>query len=179
MLALVDESHLQPGPGVGAFILGCVVIPHAEVDQIRRVAAGLQHFSGSTPAQQAAMLRTVASLRPLAVSYVYRGTYQVGWEGARQASIRRMLLDLRDWGVTELIFEARRPRENTKDALTVYGAGHIGFGPKPLDCHWRGKSETLLRLPDIVAGGVRATRLAPPKHRAEVALKPTFVRSAP
>ena len=125
------------------------------------------------------MLSAIQAVRVLASAYVYRGVYQVGREGARQECIRRMLLDLRDWEVSELVFEGRRAWENTKDALTVYGAGHIGLGPKPLPCHWRDKTEPLLRLPDVIAGAVRATRLTPPKYVDEVAAVPVFVRSAP
>jgi hypothetical protein len=178
---LVDEAKRDPGPGLGAFILGCVVIPHAERDDLRRhvINLGPFHFSGSTYPRKRMMLKQIGAWGLLSTGYVKKGVYGKGFEGARQDCIRRLLADLKDWGIDEVIFETRRDHENTRDSLTISGLANIGLAPKSLVCHWRGKDEQLLRLPDAIAGAVRAAAGNPPGHVQTLKEIKTAIRTVP
>jgi hypothetical protein len=114
----------------------------------------------------------------LVSGYVYRGLFPIGRESARQECVKGMLLDLRNWGVSELVMESRRPFENIKDEATIIYACRNGRGPEGLEAaaHWRNKSETLLRLPDAIAGAVRAATGKPARFTKDLQAIPTFIR---
>lgn len=181
LLAIVDESIRDPGPKtVGAYVLGCVVLPHSEevVLRDRVTARGPFHWHSATHGSKLAMLRQIGAWNLLVSGYVYRGLYPIGREGARQECVRGMLLDLREWGVSELVMESRRPIENVKDEVTIIHACKNGRGPAGLEAatHWRNKSETLLRLADAIAGAVRAATGRPARFSKDLAAIPTFIR---
>ena len=168
MLALVDESIRIPTPhALGLYVVGCVVLPDTEIESIRNevIKLGSFHFRKEKKARQEMMLRQIGAWNLLPAGYSRTGWSPGGREEARQASIRRMLVDLRDWPITELVFESRTPRQDTYDSLTVSGAGHIGQGPKGIPTRWRGKEEPLLRLPDAIAGAVRMAAGKPSPHQ--------------
>jgi hypothetical protein len=111
------------------------------------------------------MLAQINAWGLLSAGYVYRGLYLfgVGREGARQRCLGRLLQDLSTWGVTQLVIESRRPRENTFDAMTIIPAVRSMFVPAGLSLTygWASKREPMLWVADAVAGAVRAN-LGPP-----------------
>lgn len=161
MLALIDESI--NASGVGTYVIGCVVVPHAECADLRRrlKQRGPFHFHKASKASRIAMLAQIGAWRLAVAGYVYRGLYPIGREGARQACLRKLLVDLRDWEVGELLIESRRSRENTRDAVTIIHSMRFRNAPSNLVYDWKTKQEPLLWLPDAVAGAVRA-KYTPP-----------------
>lgn len=169
MLALVDESIRLPTPSNhGLYVVGCVIVPQPEIDALRAEVTKLGnfHFRKASTGRQEAMLRSIGGWRLLVAGYSRRGWPIGGKEEARQACMKRMLLDLRDWEITEIVFEQRTPPQDTRDSLSISGAARLGGGPKGVTAHWRGKEEPLLRLPDAVAGAVRTAAGNPARHDA-------------
>jgi hypothetical protein len=158
LIAFVDESIEDWG--VGTYVIGCVVVPHFECEELRREVQrrGPFHFNSASLASQLSMLRWIGVAALLPAGYIYRGLYPIGREGARQVCLVRLLRDLRDWDVEELVIERRRSWEDTRDAVTIIHGMHAGSAPPGLCYAWRPKSEAMLRLPDAVAGAIRADR---------------------
>jgi hypothetical protein len=77
---------------------------------------------------------------------------------ARAKCLERLLWDLRDQGIDQLVFESRERHNDRKDRLTIVRAQQVGATPKLLGYDFRRPhDEPLLWLPDAVAGAV-ATR---------------------
>lgn len=156
VIAFVDESVKEAG--VGTYVVGCVITPHTECGELRKelVAGGRFHFRKAGIKRQVAMLEKIASRRLACSAYVYRGLYPIGQEGGRGFCFDRLLLDLQQWGVGELVIESRGRERDSWDNTTILGARHRGQAPEPLTYCWqRNDADPLLWMADAVAGAVR------------------------
>jgi hypothetical protein len=158
VIAFVDES-VRHG-GVGTYVLGCVLIPPDKCDELRTELARRPpfHFSNSDTQHRTAMLEWIGATGVATSGYALRGLFVVGGEEeARKLCVARLLQDLLDWDVHDLVMESRRERQNTFDAIAIEAARYAGNAPDPLAYGWRPKAERLLSMADAIAGAVRIT----------------------
>ncbi len=157
MIAFVDESVRRVG--IGVYVVGCVVMDpgnEAIEDALRRDRPF--QFSKADAGHKARMLDMMRQLELRTSAYFLRGLFSAGGEEkARVLCLRRMLQDLMDWDVHDLVLESRRPRQDTFDAITIVSAKRAGLAPDPLAYDWRPKAERRLSMADAVAGALRTT----------------------
>jgi hypothetical protein len=145
VIAFVDESVRRSH--LGTYAIGVVPIPAERCHELRSALSKLPlfHFNGADAAHKAAMFERISQWGLETGGYYLRGLFQVGGEEeARKHCLKRLLLDLKDWGVHELILESRRERQNTFDAINIIASARAGLAPDPINYDWRPKAERLL-----------------------------------
>jgi hypothetical protein len=119
------------------------------------------HFYSATDGRKRWMLRQIAEWNLLACVYVRRGLFPPGQEGSRAECLRRLLLDLKSWGVTELSMESRGTFRDHRDEITILSALNVNRAPTGLTYSWSsGNGDCLLWMADAIASAQRAS-LAP------------------
>jgi hypothetical protein len=164
MIGFVDES-MREGQG-GLYVVAAVVFA-TDLEDARRATRSVLlprqvrfHWHQESEPQRLKMLEHLAGVATSAMAYACRPISLRQQERARALCLNRLLWDVRDIGVTELVFESRQQRNNQKDRRTIVHAVKSGIASPTLRYRFeRPKEEPLLWLPDAVAGAV-ATDLA-------------------
>jgi len=160
MHAFVDESLRAAGDGL--YMVAAVVVVDGDIEASRRAAQNVLlarqrrfHWRNESERQRLRMLEVISTLDATALAYsrALRGERQ---ERARALCIERMLWDLREMGVSEVVFESRG-RGNNKDARTIANAQRAGVAAKTMRYRFeRPEEEPMLWIPDAVAGAASA-----------------------
>jgi hypothetical protein len=159
--AYVDES-MRPGPG-GLYLLAAVLVVPQEMGRAREAAQGLLsprqprfHWHSETELQRRRMLERVAELGCVVLGYMCPAVTRRN-DRPRALCLNRMLWDLRERGVHELVIESRQEHNDSKDRLTIMRAKKAGAAPAALTSAFaRPVEEPLLWLADAMAGAIRA-----------------------
>jgi hypothetical protein len=157
--AYVDESLRLTG--AGWYVLAAVVVPGARADDVRTaLRAGppggrrRYHWHDEDARSREAMAARIGALRLDAVVVVTTPVTPRRSERARRHCLLRLLWELEQRGVGDVLLESRRERDVTDREVIGHGhrSGHVSaalrheFG--------RPKDEPLLWLADVVAGAV-------------------------
>jgi hypothetical protein len=173
VIAFADESVKEDG--VGTYVIGCVIAASNECPALRvsLKGRGKFHFNQASRPRREEMLRNIGEWGLGPCAYVLRGYHLLKGttqEVARRRCLDRLLLDLRDWGVSELVLESRRRQQDTWDLGAILDALQAKRAPAGLTYgHKRSSQEPLLWPADAIASAVRATFNLPPEF--EVALR--------
>ncbi len=158
MRAYVDES-VREAP-FGRYLMAAVLVPPDRADAVRDVLrASVRrgtwrfHWHDEDERSRAAMARTVGGLGldGVVVIAAFREPHEV--ERARARALIRLVWELDDRGVRDLLVESRPPALMARDRRTLTGAVRGRVAPASLSYTFGGpQEECLLWLPDLVAG---------------------------
>jgi hypothetical protein len=99
------------------------------------------------------VIETIAQLSPQVVICAVRPVASRHQERARARCLTRLLWELIELRVTELVFESRDGPLNNRDAATIANARRAGQAPKGMKFDFGDPyEEPLLWLPDAIAG---------------------------
>jgi len=161
LVAYLDES-LRQGAG-GLYLVAVVVLAETRdlADAAHRVRGVLLprqhrfHWHAEGERQRRRMLEQLVALGVEVRAY----STELGArsERARVLCLNRMLWDLLELGVTELVIESRQEHNDAKDRRTIATAQRLGRAPRQLLYRFeRPHAEPLLWLPDAAAGALAA-----------------------
>lgn len=156
MIGFVDES-VQDGVA-GIYVVGCVIVPNTECDELRqRFEAKVRfHFHSEGEQERVAMLKSIGSCGLATVGYVHRGLPN-GQPRARALCFNRLLWDLKEWGVDEVVFESRQSHNDRADRIIIIAAQKAGIASTSLSYEWNTPlGDPLLWTADAIAGAVAA-----------------------
>lgn len=155
--AYVDESLRLTGEG--RYVLAGVVVPDERVAEVRAALRAAvpprmrrYHWRKESAASRAHLCHTVARLDVDAVA-VTGPVDPTRQERARRQCLLRLLWELAERGVTNVVFESRRAAD-ASDRRLIEHAQRAGW-PRPAQYRFaQPDAECLLWLPDVVAGAV-------------------------
>jgi hypothetical protein len=155
--AYVDES-VREAPS-GHYLLAAMLVPDDRADEVREVLrASVRrgswrfHWHDESPTRRAEMAVRVAALGLDAVVVCTEFTEPRGVERARARCLVRLLWELDERGVSDVVLERRQPG-NDRDHRTIAGMRRSGWAATDLLYEFSApRQECLLWLPDVVAG---------------------------
>jgi hypothetical protein len=150
--------------GSGAYILAAAMLPAEECDSARSAMAAIRrthrrfHWRDETDSDRHKAVELVAGLPALHLVVVGVRLDKRRQERARRYCLRRLLFELNAAGVGQILLEGRSPQLNKWDIEAVDAFRTQGVIPpdRPTVTHAHPQDETLLWVPDIVAGATRA-----------------------
>jgi hypothetical protein len=162
--AYIDESVREGAPGL--YVLASVAVPEERADDVRAVLrAGLRHrrprfhWRDEQDSDRQAMAKVAGELQLQSLVAVSTPMDHKRPERARRACLTRLLWELEQRAVRDVLFESRqnRDRDDRAHIVRAQKAGHcsstLAYGfEMPLQ-------EPLLWLPDLVAGAVAYARV--------------------
>lgn len=159
--AFIDESLRVHPPGL--YVIAAVVVDQ-DLDTtrtlIRAVVLRRQprfHWRDETERQRVRMLEALADIEGRVMAYTCQPVPPGKQERARAQCLKRLLWDIRDLDVDELIFESRQAHNDLRDQRTILWARTAQAAPKLLSYGFRRPyEEPLLWLSDAAAGAVAA-----------------------
>ncbi len=159
MISLVDES-LRSGPA-GLYVVTAVVVLE-DRERARGVARSVLlprqprfHWRGETHGQRQKMLGAMAELELPVRGYVYRALSPRKQERARALCFERLLWDLQEDGIEELLVESRQSGGDRRDRRTIVRAQRSGKASGSLRYGFAfAVAEPLLWFADAAAGAV-------------------------
>jgi hypothetical protein len=156
--AYLDES-VREAPA-GLYLMAAVIVPDARASDIRHILrASLRrgpwrfHWHDETASSRAAMAALVGGLGLDAVVVVatFRESHAV--ERARARCLSRLVWELDQYGVRDLLMERRPAALMARDRRTLTGTMRGRVASSDLRYGFAGpREECLLWLPDVVAG---------------------------
>ncbi|MGH9069231.1 MAG: hypothetical protein ACRD0J_17345 [Acidimicrobiales bacterium] len=183
MIAVVDES-MRSGAG-SLYLVATVMVPErpTQVQEIQEVIRSIPvpgqhrfHWRPDSESQRLAMLALIAELGLVARAYVLQPVVTHRQDRARALCVNRLLWDLGELGVDQVVFESREEHNDRKDRLTVLRAQKATRAPDQLRYVFRRPNEEpLLWLADAMAGAVSARFGDDDEHYLQ-ALDPDQVR---
>ncbi|HEY5244898.1 MAG TPA: hypothetical protein VIJ60_04465 [Acidimicrobiales bacterium] len=104
-----------------------------------------------------AIIDTIAEIDPPTLICAVRPVAPYHQERARARCLTRLLWELGEHGITELIFEGRDEPLNNRDAATIANARRAGQAQERMTFDFGDpRREPLLWLPDAIAGAAGA-----------------------
>lgn len=160
MIGLVDEAMREGEDGL--YLVTVVVVETATAAHelatsllLPRQARVHWHAEGDERRRQLVERLAAAALN--CTAYVSRPVSSRRHERARALCMGRLLWDLRDSAVDELVIESRQERNDRRDRRTIIAAQKAHRARPDLSYrHERPATVPMLWLPDIVAGAVAA-----------------------
>lgn len=158
MTAYVDESvRLE---GAGWYVLAAVVVPDGDAARVRDVLrASLRrgqrrhHWYDERPPGRCALANMVASLGLAAVAVAATPVAPDRQERARRRCLTRLLWELAERAVGDVVVESRRHHKDLEDRRMIQYLQRSGWLRADLRYRFAEPyDEPLLWLPDIVAG---------------------------
>lgn len=159
--AFLDESEpaLEP-PGV--FVAAAAILEAADREQVRTEVAGLRgqhqkklHWYDEPAFRRDKLVGAVAGYTALHQVVVRHCGADEKPERRRRKCLERLLLDLQEAGVGELVAEARQEAQNKREQHWFNGLRSQRLITAPMKLsHVKGPLEPLLALPDLAAGAV-------------------------
>lgn len=164
-IAFVDESFHEH-EAAGFYVLAAAVIDSGALDQARQIMQALRggrrsklHWNQMDMLDRERAAHSVRSLNGIHLVTIGSPVPLRGQERARGISLRRLVFELHDLGVTDVFLEARQDTLDRRDVTVVQGARYdLPKGTRFRIEHRRGGEEPLLWIPDIVAGVIRIGR---------------------
>jgi hypothetical protein len=173
--AYVDESLRL---SARLYLMAAVLVHNNRAEDHRAVLRGFLrkqqqrlHWRDENDRRRAALIATVADLRPRGVVVVGAGLKPRHQERARRKCIERLLWNLSARGVSEAVFE-RRHQELDRQDLQMINVLRIQRAlPARLRVSWKHPAdEALLWLPDIVAGAASLAEVGQETYWKELGL---------
>jgi hypothetical protein len=164
--AFADESYHEASSG-GFYVLAAAVFDPVSHDLARTAMCEIRgtrntnkrHWYEMDAQQRSEAAKIVAGLNGIHVVTIGTPVPHKRQERARAKCLQRLVLELYDLGVTELLIESRNRRLDQRDVNTITGVRHsLSKGARFHLSHVSGSDEPLLWVADIVAGSVRANR---------------------
>lgn len=162
-IAYVDESMRQRHDESGIYVLAAAMFDDVDASELRLVMRSLVrgrrnfHWRHEEPADRRKAVASIADLGALHLVVVGAGLDCKRQERGRRQCLTRLLWELQDCGVSQVMLDARRPAQNQRDMrlLAALRARQILGAGLRID-HVSGRREPLEWLADIVAGSVSA-----------------------
>ncbi|MFI7052171.1 hypothetical protein ACWDOR_15575 [Streptosporangium canum] len=155
--AYVDESMRVSS---GLYLMAAVLVPPTYAEMCRTVLRGLLlrrqrrlHWRDENDKRRVQLIDAVGALRPCGIVIVGTGLDRARQERARRKCMERLLWELGQRYVGDVIFERRHSELDIRDKEMVEALrGRHAMAPQ-LRVSWEAPDEEpLLWLPDIVAG---------------------------
>lgn len=157
--AYVDESA-RYHPDGSVYVVTAVIVRPDVAEAARSLLRQLLfpgqrrlHWREERPARRALVIDAVSRLNPVAITCAVRPVAPHRQERARARCLTRLLWELTEHRVTNLVLEARDEPLNNRDAHTIANARRAKQAPDAMAFTFGDPSnEPLLWLPDAVAG---------------------------
>ena len=157
--AFINES-LRWRPE-GLYVVAAAVVAE-DLDDARAAARAVLlrrqhrfHWRVESERQRLRMLGALVDVAERVMAYTCQPIPTSKQDRARAQCLKRLLWDLRDLDVDELVFESRDEHNDRKDRRTIVRAQNAQAAPKLLGYDFRRpQEEPLLWLPDAAAGAV-------------------------
>jgi hypothetical protein len=162
--AFVDESELSTGDSPGVYLLAAAVITVDHLDTARTTIEALRlrgqrklHWRDENDNRRMLSIKTIATLPALHVVVVRAAADECSERRRRRLCLRRLLCELDQAGVVQVILERRQRRQDQADSqlLSALRAAKAVSSGLHME-HAAGTGEPLLWLPDFVAGAAGA-----------------------
>jgi hypothetical protein len=170
--AWVDESVIVGRDGrPGVYTLAAVVADSANCDDIRdRLRAltlsrgGRLHWVDESSKRRDVIAAAIAGIDLAAIVTIGSPMDKTKQERARRCCLERLLYELGLLGVSDVWLESRSATPDRRDLKLVDSARDKGLIPTNLKVDFaRPRMESMLWLPDAVAGAVTAANLREPR----------------
>jgi hypothetical protein len=170
--AWVDESVIVGRDGrPGVYTLAAVVADSANCDDIRgRLRAltlsrgGRLHWVDESSKRRDVIAAAIACIDLAAIVTIGSPMDKTKQERARRCCLERLLYELGLLGVSQVWLESRSATPDRRDLKLVDSARDKGMIPTDLKVDFaRPRMESMLWLPDAVAGAVTAANLGEPR----------------
>jgi hypothetical protein len=156
--AYLDESVRVPPPGL--YVMAAVVVPPPQAADVRAtLVAGLRrgaaryHWRDEDDAGRIGMMRRLHALGLCGVVTTAPAPDVRNLERARRQALLRLLWELDQRGVRDLVLESRGERRDGDDRRSVVQAQRARWAPAGVRYAFgQPRREPLLWLPDAVAG---------------------------
>jgi hypothetical protein len=163
MRAYIDESVRVADPGL--YVLASVVVPSEGAEDVRHALRDALrprrrrfHWRDEEDGDRQAMAKLAAELQLASVVAVSTPMDRRRPERARRVCMTRLLWELGERGVHDMLFESRQHRDRD-DRSHILSAQKAGHAHQALRYAFAGAlEEPLLWLPDLVAGAVAYAR---------------------
>ena len=176
MFAALDETYPSL-PGGTAYVLAAAVLG-AERDDVRQAARDVIaqpgrmrpfHWHEEGPLALDRMVDCLQQVGAVAVVCVHRPTAGNQMDRARAAALETLIPPLIAEGISELLIEARGPKEDRRDQATILDTFNALEQPGAFAYGWHSKAEPIVWFADAICGAVRA-------HLTKPASAPHFDR---
>ena len=162
--AYVDESIRAAVPGL--YVLASVVVPATRAEEVREDLRGVLrtrrprfHWRDEQDGDRLLMAEMLAQFTLPAVVAVVSPMDHRRSERARRVCLTRLLWELQQRHVDDIVFETRQEHRDREDRAHVLHAQKAGHVSAALHYAFAGPlQEPLLWLPDLVAGAVAYAR---------------------
>jgi hypothetical protein len=170
--AWVDESVIVGRDGrPGVYTLAAVVADSANCDEIRdRLRAltlsrgGRLHWVDESSKRRDVIAAAIADIDLAAIVTIGSPMDKTKQERARRCCLERLLYELGLLGVSHVWLESRSAKPDRRDLKLVDSARDKGLIPTDLKVDFaRPRMESMLWLPDAVAGAATAANLGEPR----------------
>jgi hypothetical protein len=159
MLTVIDESIPESARGHHYVISSAVILGDVQAcrDRIAELSCAKNnrrhpfHFSNEGVQLRDAMVECIGEVGIAIVTVIHDPVPAKRQAAARAATMTKLLTELDQEGVTEVLIESRgiQDRDDRSTILAAQEAGHVN---EKLVYSFGGKSERLLWLPDATAG---------------------------
>lgn len=170
----------------GLYVVAAVIVEERQEEaraQARAVLPPKQvrfHWRDEGGARRLAMLGCIVGLGASARGYVHRMADVRRQDRSRALCFKRLLWDLGQAGVGELVIESRREPNDRKDRQTIIWAQKAHIASQALDYrHGLPKEEPLLWFADALAGALRSDEVEGTSYLEEEGIRWTGRRSGP
>jgi hypothetical protein len=161
----IDESEPSTGDCPGAYLRVAAVIAVDHLDAVRTTIEALRlrgqrklHWQGENDNRRLLGIKTIATLPALHL-VVIRAARDERSERHQRLCLRRLLCELDQAGVGEVVLERRQRSQDQADSrlLSALRAAKLITGGLRIE-HAAGTDEPLLWVPDFVAGAAGTAR---------------------
>lgn len=165
-VAYLDESMRQRRDGSGLYVLAAAILATEDTDGVREAVRKLAnprhrrvHWRDAEPDERRDLIAAVAELAALHVVVVGVRLDLRRQERGRRLCLHRMLWELENAGVGNVLLETRTPKLNATDSRAVAAwRAQKALSPQLRIDFVYPSAEPLVWLPDIVAGAVSVAR---------------------
>ncbi|TDO54516.1 hypothetical protein EV643_101305 [Kribbella sp. VKM Ac-2527] len=172
LFAWVDESVIV-GDGLlpGSYTLAAVVADAADLERLREDLKALTgkgvvrlHWNAESDKRRDQIAQAAAALDIAAIVVVGAPVHRLKQERARRCCLELLLYELDQFGVSRVWLESRAPAQDQRDRRLVDSARGKGLISRELPIDFaRPLQESMLWLPDVVAGAATSAALGEPR----------------
>ncbi|GAT66021.1 hypothetical protein PS9374_01665 [Planomonospora sphaerica] len=155
--AYVDESMRVSS---GLYLMAAVLVPPTCAEGYRAVLRGLLlrnqrrlHWRDEKDKRRVQLVEAIGALRPCGIVVIGTGLDRGRQERARRKCMERLLWELSNRDIGEVVFESRGPQLDASDRKMIDIMRIRSMLPDRIRAAWRNPiADPLVWMPDIVAG---------------------------